>query len=80
VSVSGLSVVWDDLKEVINKLLSSSPNSFLRCLSQRHVASSAMEAVPSDQKSKRLTPRDGMNRHPMLALGALMLDPKITWL
>ena len=71
---------WSDLEEVPGQITGGTPNPLFTGLTQRQVASTTMGAVPRHQQGERLTPRNSVGGVPAVALGALVPDPKITWL
>ena len=71
---------WSDLEKVPGQVTGGTADALLAGLTQRQVASTTMGAVPRHQQGERLTPRNSVGRVPTVALGALVPDPKITWL
>lgn len=47
---------------------------------KRQIGRTTVTTVPSDKKSYRLTPGDGMSRNPRLAVLALVLNPQVAGL
>lgn len=68
------------LEKVLDELLSSTAYALFTSLAKRQIRRAAVATVPSHQKRQGVAPGDGMSRQPVLALVALMLNPKILWL